>query len=68
MQFSPFGFPSCMGTGRMLVAEFPLLTNLEAYYSLEEASGTRADASGNGNTLTDNNTVTAGYGDYQQLR
>lgn len=35
---------------------------LIAYYSLEEASGSRADASGNGFTLTDNNTVTQNTG------
>lgn len=33
-------------------------TNLISYWSLEEASGTRADATATGNTLTDNNTVT----------
>lgn len=35
----------------------PGTTNLISYYSLEEASGTRADAHGS-NDLTDNNTVT----------
>lgn len=34
-----------------------LTTGLQAYWKLDEASGTRADSSGNGNTLTDNNTV-----------
>ena len=34
-----------------------LSTNLVAYYRLTEASGSRADSSGNGYTLTDNNTV-----------
>lgn len=32
-------------------------TNLQGFWKLDEASGTRADSSGNGNTLTDNNTV-----------
>jgi hypothetical protein len=34
-----------------------LLTDLEAYWKLDEASGSRSDSSGNGWTLTDNNTV-----------
>lgn len=38
--------------------------NLKAYWKLDEASGTRADSSGNGNTLTDNNTVAAAAEDY----
>lgn len=33
----------------------PLSDNLVSYYSLEEASGTRADATGRGNDLTANN-------------
>lgn len=37
-------------------------TNLSGYWLLGEASGTRADSSGNGNTLTDNNTVLARNG------
>lgn len=36
----------------------PLLTGLVAYWALEEASGTRVDATGRGNDLADNNTVT----------
>lgn len=36
----------------------PLRRALLAFYELEEASGTRQDASGNGRHLTDNNTVT----------
>lgn len=39
----------------------PLLTNLVSYWSLEEASGTRADAHGS-NALTDTNTVTQAVG------
>ena len=39
-----------------------LTDNLVAYYSLEEASGTRVDATGRGNDLTDNNTVTQAAG------
>lgn len=34
-------------------------TNLRAWWDLSEASGSRYDRSGNNNTLTDNNTVTA---------
>lgn len=40
----------------------PLLTNLTAYWSMDEASGTRADSTGNGYDLTDNNTVPSGTG------
>jgi len=41
----------------------PGITNsLVAYYRLEEASGTRVDATGRGNDLTDNNTVTQNAG------
>lgn len=40
----------------------PLFTSLVACYKLDEASGTRADSSGNGYTLTDNNTVTQNTG------
>lgn len=39
-----------------------LLTNLVAYWPLNEASGTRADATGRGNDLTDNNTVVGSGG------
>lgn len=39
-------------------------TGLQAYWKLDEASGSRADSSGNGNTLTDNNTVTSLASDY----
>lgn len=38
------------------------LPNLVAYWRLEEASGTRVDATGRGNDLTDNNTVTQATG------
>ena len=39
-----------------------LLNNLFAFYSLEEASGARADSHTGGYTLTDNNTVTQAAG------
>lgn len=39
----------------------PLLDNLEAYWELEESSGTRVDSHGS-NDLTDNNTVGQGTG------
>ena len=44
-----------------------LYDNLIAYYPLDESSGNRSDLSGNGKTLTDNNTVgnaTAKFGAY----
>lgn len=40
----------------------PGTTNLVAYYSLDESSGTRADSHSNGYDLTDNNTVTSRTG------
>lgn len=40
---------------------FPL-TSLVAHWKLDEASGTRADATSRGNNLTDNNTVTQAAG------
>jgi len=40
----------------------PLYNSLVAYWRLNETSGTRADATGRGNTLTDNNTVTSNPG------
>lgn len=39
-----------------------LRRGLVAYWRLEEASGTRADATGRGNNLTDNNTVLSATG------
>lgn len=39
-----------------------LLTNIQAYYKLDESSGNAADATGNGNTLTNTNTVTYAAG------
>lgn len=39
-----------------------LLTSLVAYWKLDELSGTRVDATGRGNDLTDNNTVTQATG------
>ena len=43
------------------VAPSTILTNLVAYWKLDETSGSRADSAGT-NTLTDNNTVTAAAG------
>ncbi len=40
-----------------------LLTDLVAWWTMDEASGNRADSSGNGYTLTDNNTVGASSGE-----
>lgn len=39
-----------------------LYSALVSYWTLHEASGTRFDATGNANNLTDNNTVTSGDG------
>ena len=39
---------------------FDLRTGLVGYWTMDEVSGNRADSSGVGNTLTDNNTVTQG--------
>lgn len=39
-------------------------SGLQGYWKLDEGSGTRADSSGNGNTLTDNNTVASVAQDY----
>lgn len=36
----------------------PIITSLQGYWKFDEASGNAADASGNGNTLTNVNTVT----------
>lgn len=41
-----------------------ITSGLVGYWKLGEASGSRADSSGNGNTLTDNNTVLANSLDY----
>ena len=43
-------------------AATPLLTDLIAYWDLDETSGTRADSHTNGLDLTDNNTVGSGLG------
>ncbi len=40
----------------------PLLTDLVAYWSMDEASGTRVDSHTNGYDLTDNNTVDSAAG------
>lgn len=45
-----------LGAGGANAADSSLLTALVAYYALEEASGTRADATGRGNDLTPTNT------------
>jgi hypothetical protein len=44
-----------------------LTDSLVAWYRLDEASGTRADSSGNGYTLTDNNTVGSATGNMSAL-
>ena len=44
-----------------------LTDGLVAYWRLDEASGSRADASGNGYTLTDNNTVGSAAGNISAL-
>lgn len=44
-----------------------LLNGLVGYWPLDEASGTRRDLSGNGLTLTDNNTVTGAAGPSSKL-
>lgn len=41
-----------------------ITSGLVGYWKLDEASGSRADSSGNGNTLTDNNTVASVAQDY----
>lgn len=43
-------------------AASPLLTDLVAYWNLDESSGNRADSGPNGYTLTDNNTVGSATG------
>ena len=40
-------------------ASVPQQANVQGKWGMEEASGTRADTSGNSNTLADNNTVEA---------
>lgn len=40
----------------------PLTNSIYAYWKMDEASGNRADSTGRGNTLVDNNTVTSGTG------
>lgn len=58
--------PRKIGTGRALLGggtppASSLMTGLISYWTLDEASGSRADSIG-GNTLTDNNTVTQNPG------
>lgn len=50
--------------GPILFRPSSITTGLVGYWKLNEASGNRADSSGNGNTLTDNNTVTSVAYDY----
>lgn len=55
----------CFLHGRRMAggaAASPLLTDLVAYWNLDEASGTRVDSHTNGLDLTDNNTVGSGLG------
>ncbi len=54
------------GTSAVLGAnsEAWLSDGLVGYWKMDETSGTRADSSGNGNTLTDNNTVTSNPGKF----
>lgn len=54
-----------LASARGLVSTGAMLTNLLAYYSLEEASDTRVDQHG-GYHLTDNNTVTRAAGVVEQ--
>lgn len=49
-------------SGLALAGANPLLTGLDAWYQLDEASGNRADSTSNARTLTDNNTVTQAAG------
>lgn len=51
-----------MGLVRKRPPPNPMLQGLLAYWDLAEASGDRADDAGNGNTLTDFNTVGSGAG------
>lgn len=50
------------GPGLFRPSDIP--SGLQGYWNLSEANGTRADSSGNGNTLTDNNTVESNSNDY----
>lgn len=50
--------------GPTLFRPSSITSGLVGYWKLDEASGSRADSSGNGYTLTDNNTVTANAFDY----
>lgn len=47
---------------RVASAGNPLHASLVAYWKFDEASGTRVDSTGRGNSLTDNNTVTSAAG------
>lgn len=51
-----------MGGARAALSGSPWRTKLVGYWPCDEASGTRRDVSGNGITLTDNNTVTGNPG------
>ena len=52
---------SLLGSGFATPGGSPFLSGLIAYWTLDEASGTRVDAHGN-NDLSDNNTVTSTTG------
>jgi len=51
-------------TSAALFRPSDLSTGLQGFWKLDEGSGTRADSSGNSNTLTDNNTVLSSTDDY----
>ena len=51
-----------VGSDERSSGKSPLLTGLSAYWKMDETSGARADATGNGFTLTDNNTCGFGTG------
>lgn len=59
---TPTATPTATNTPTPTPTNIPLLTNLVAYWKMDEASGTRADATLRGNDLTDNNTVTSATG------
>lgn len=53
--------------GPTLFRPIHIPSGLKGYWKLDETSGSRADSSGNSNTLTDNNTVTEDTTDYWGL-
>ena len=50
--------------GPTLYRPSSITSGLQGYWKLDEASGDRADSSGNANTLTDTNTVLSAAQDY----